>query len=291
MAEQNRDKYAYLDQLSTQRLEALLLADAEDTSNRDTSEAVSHILEVLQKREDSLIKDTVDTDKAWAEFQACYNIPEGKGQALYPCEEDRAVLQKKVISMEKPKTRSIPWKFAGTVAASIALVFALMIGAQASGVDVFGALAQWTSETLHFGVRKTSIQSENYELFLEELGKQGIPEEYAPTWYPDGFTVSEPILGISDSSTLVQIDFTGLDEKAFSISIVRYNTTEILHNRTFEKDDPSAEEYTSHGKTFYIFSNTDSVSATWADGALSELIWGDLSVDEVKLIIDSIGGS
>lgn len=77
MADQNRDKYAYLDQLSTQRLEALLLADAEDTSDRDTSEVVSHILEVLWKREDSLIEDTVDVDKAWEEFQTFYNIPEG----------------------------------------------------------------------------------------------------------------------------------------------------------------------------------------------------------------------
>lgn len=291
MAEQNRDKYAYLDQLSTRRLEALLLADAEDTSDRDTSEAVSHILEVLQKREDSLITDTADADKAWAEFQACYNIPEGKGQALYPCEEDRAVHRETVASTEKPRKRSIPWKLAGTIAATIALVFALMIGAQASGVDVFGALAQWTSETLHFGVRKSSIQSENYELFLEELGKQGIPKEYAPTWCPDGFTASEPTLKTTDSSVFIQIDFTGLDEKAFSISIVRYSTTGFLHDRAFEKDDPSAEAYTSRGKTFYIFSNTDFVAATWAKEALSESIWGDLSVEDVKTIIDSIGGS
>ncbi len=291
MAEQNRDKYAYLDQLSTRRLEALLLADAEDTSDRDTSEAVSHILEVLQKREDSLITDTADADKAWAEFQACYNIPEGKGQALYPCEEDRAVHREKVASTEKPRKRSIPWKLAGTIAATIALVFALMIGAQASGMDVFGALAQWTSETLHFGVRKSSIQSENYELFLNELSEYDIQKELAPTWCPTGFAASEPQTRDGDSNVSIQISFTNSDEKTFFISISRYTSTEFLNDRRFEKNDPSAEAYTSQGKTFYIFSNTDSISATWADGALSESIWGDLSVDEVKLIIDSIGGS
>lgn len=290
MAEQNRDKYAYLDQLSTRQLEALLLADAEDTSDRDTSEAVSHILEVLQKREDSLITDTADADKAWAEFQACYNIPEGKGQALYPCEEDRAVRREKVTSTEKPRKRSIPWKLAGTIAATIALVFALMIGAQASGVDVFGALAQWTSETLHFGVRKSSIQSENYELFLEDLGKYRIPKEYAPTWCPAGFTASEPTLRITDPSVLIQIDFTDVNKKTFSICITRYNTTDLLHDLAFEKNDLSAEIYTSQGKTFYIFSNADFVSATWAQDALSESIWGNLSVEDVKTMIDSIGG-
>ena len=290
MAEQNRDKYAYLDQLSTQRLEALLLADAEDTSNRDTSEAVSHILEVLQKREDSLIKDTVDTDKAWAEFQACYNIPEGKGQALYPCEEDRAVLREKAVSMEKPKIRSISCKLAGTVAASIALVFALMIGAQASGVDVFGALAQWTSETLHFGVRKTSIYSENYELFLDALVENDIAKKLAPAWCPNGFTASEPLIKDGGSHVFVQTTFNNPDGKTFFIQITRYNSTEFFYYRTFEKNDPSAKPYTSQGKTFYIFSNTDFVSATWADGVLEESIWGDISVDDVKSMIDSIGG-
>ena len=72
MAEENRDMYAYLDRLSTRRLEELLLADAEDTSGRDTSEIVFHILEVLQTREDNPIEDTLDADRAWEEFQKYY---------------------------------------------------------------------------------------------------------------------------------------------------------------------------------------------------------------------------
>lgn len=235
MADQNRDKYAYLDQLSTQRLEALLLADAEDTSDRDTSEVVSHILEVLWKREDSLIEDTVDVDKAWEEFQTFYNIPEGKGQALYPCEEDQAGHREKAVSARKPRRRSVPWKAAGIIAATVALTFTLMIGVQASGLDVFGTLAHWTNEFLRYGFIKTSIQSENYELFLSELEKNRIPGEYAPTWCPAGFTASEPLVKDSGTHVFVQISFTNSEGKTFFVQITRYNATEFFNNRTFEK--------------------------------------------------------
>ena len=59
----------------------------------------------------------------------------------------------------------------------------------------------------------------------------------------------------------------------------------------FEKDDNPVEAYTSYERTFYIFSNVNTTVAIWADGNLRETITGDLSVDEVKKIINSIGGS
>ena len=285
MAQDNREKYAYLDRLSTQRLEELLLAAMEDDSGRDTSEAVLHILEVLQKREDSLTAEPVDVDRAWEEFRRDYLTPEGEGQALYPCGEDRPE------SAKKPKARRVPvWRTLRIAAATVALLFALMVGAQASGLNVFGALAQWTSETFHFGA-KDEIQSENYQLFLDALVENNIPTEYAPTWCPSGFIASEPTVENSSSIVSVQILFTNADGNSFQINIDHYTSQPGPQNKSFEKDNISVEQYLSHGKIFYIFSNTDSAMATWSEGTLLEMIWGDLSEKDIKAIIDSIGGS
>lgn len=286
MAQDNREKYAYLDRLSTQRLEELLLAAMEDDSGRDTSEAVLHILEVLQKREDGLTAEPVDVDRAWKEFQRDYLTPEGEGQALYPCGEDRPE------SAKKPKARRVPvWKTLRIAAATVALLFALMVGAQASGLNVFGALAQWTSETFHFGTEQSEIQSENYQMFLDTLVENSVPKDYAPTWLPSGFVASEPTVENSDSSISVKISFVNTDKGSFSISINRYTSQLNPKNRTFEKDNISVESYLSHGKTFYIFSNVDSIMATWSEDSLLETIWGDLSKKDIKAMIDSIGGS
>lgn len=285
MAQDNREKYAYLDRLSTQRLEELLLAAMEDDSGRDTSEAVLHILEVLQKREDGLTAEPVDVDRAWKEFQRDYLTPEGEGQALYPCGEDRPE------SAKKPKARRVPvWRTLRIAAATVALLFALMVGAQASGLNVFGALAQWTSETFRFGA-KSEIQSENYQLFLDELNKNKIPKEFAPTWLPPGFVASEPIVKNDDESISILVSFSNTQGNTFNINVERYSSQSYLENNLFEKDDVSTESYLSQGKTFYIFSNIDSTLATWSEDTLLEMIWGDLSEKDIKAIIDSIGGS
>lgn len=285
MGEQNREMYAYLDRLSTQRLEEMLLADLEDDSGRDTSEVIFHILEVLRNREDTAMP-APDTDRAWEDFQRYYNTPEGRGQALYPCQADRQEPEK------KPKPRHAPlWRTLRIAAATVALLFALMIGAQASGLNVFGALAQWTSETFHFGAGQGEIQSENYQSFLDALVENGISKEYAPTWCPSGFVASEPIVSSDVKSISILISFSNTEGDTFYININRYFFPTNLENISFEKDDISVEPYLSHSKTFYIFPNVDSVTATWTEGSLLETIWGNLSEDDIKTIIDSIGGS
>lgn len=284
MAQNNREKYAYLDQLSTRQLEELLLADAEDTSGQDTSEVILHILEVLQERDDGLAAEPVDVDRAWEEFQKYYLTPEGEGESLYPYEANK--------TMSPPK-KQFPalWKTVRIAAATVAVLFALMVGAQASGLNVFGALAQWTSETFHFGAGPGEIQSENYQAFLTALVENNIAKELAPTWCPAGFIASEPIVKNNDSVVSIKISFSNADGNMFEIEISRYISQSNVENNSFEKDNISMKPYLSHSKVFYIFSNIDSTMATWSEDALLEIIWGDLSESDIKTIIDSIGGS
>ena len=50
------------------------------------------------------------------------------------------------------------------------------------------------------------------------------------------------------------------------------------------------EQYVSGSRTFYIMSNLDAITAVWSDGLFVETISGNLQIDEVKAIVDSIGG-
>ena len=292
MAQENCEKYAYLDQLSTQQLEQLLLADTEDPSGRDTSEVVFHILEVLQTREDVPAMEPVDVAHAWEEFQQYYNTPEGEGQSLYLPREDSECPEKDACAASKFRSR-LPalWKTARIVAATVAILLSLMVGAQASGLNVFGTLAQWTNDIFHFGVDKDSGLAENYKLFLDLLEEHDIPRSYAPSQYPSDFIASEPTFRSDDFGFQAEISFSNTENTTFHISFARYSSPIELEHGTFEKDNTKVEPYLSHNKLFYIFSNTDFILATWADGVLSESIWGDISSDDIKSMIDSIGGS
>ena len=57
---------------------------------------------------------------------------------------------------------------------------------------------------------------------------------------------------------------------------------------TFEKDATPVEEYVHNDQVFYILSNLDSLTATAYDGEFMTIVWGTLTREEIKAIIDSI---
>lgn len=178
-----------------------------------------------------------------------------------------------------------------TVAATMALLLALMIGAQAAGFDIFGALARWTAETFHFTspAQETEV-SPYYEPLRQILEDNGILWELAPKWYPEGFVALEPEVWEDKRSTTVVGIFKDEEGKEFTISITLNADPARQSEMTYEKDDALVEVYTSGGRTFYILANLeDATLAVWSDGGLTENIRGELSVEEIKRIIDSIG--
>ena len=297
------EKYAYLNRLSTEQLEELLRADIESPESGDV-DVIFHILEVIEKREEEHPTGRLpDEDRAWAEFQQYYNIPEGEGRSLYPTAEE----SRPECEISKPHSGDVvhlypKLKLLGIVAAVVVGIFGMMITAQAAGIDVFGAIGRWTDETFHFVSSSTgaiqdsadatpgSEDTNGYQLLQAALEECGITEDLAPTWYPAEFEASDPKILSGKLSDAVHVSFSDGDEGFFNINIARYKSASNLATGTFEKDSASVEQYTSGAKTFYIMSNIDTITATWSEGLLVERISGNLQINEIKAVIDSIGG-
>ena len=106
-----------------------------------------------------------------------------------------------------------------------------------------------------------------------------------------GFEPVNGVESVSDSmGSAVWVTFLHEDGRSFMVSVDYYNAPEEIENRIFEKDDTPVEEYLSNGKNFYLLSNLQTDTATWSQGNLVWSIQGKLSQDEIKNIIDSIGG-
>lgn len=285
------------EKLSTEQLEKMIDLGLELPA-RENRKALLQILEVLEERENS-----VDVEKAWEEFQRYYNIPEGKGIELYETGEFPEV---KEAGSEKKKERSRVVSFpslraVGRVAVVAAVTFILMIttavAAQAAGYDVFGAMGRWTDETFRFEItgavpeEPTQEQITHRNEFQQEIASIGIAQNLAPSWYPEGF---EPYVvkseGVEGEFDTAWCEYRNEEEgTSYSVWVdLNYNSkwTEGL----FEKDDSPIEEYQSNGRLFYIMSNIDTYTATWSNGEIVETIAGQVTLDEMKEIIDSIGG-
>lgn len=278
----------YWDQLSTEQLEDILRADIA-SPNQMNDETVFHILEVLEKREkENPTGRLPDTDQAWKEFQQYYNIPEGEGQSLYPVRSDPET-QSAPTSTKKSR-RFRPRKIL-IVAAVLVLMFGSMLTAQAAGLDVFGAIGRWTEEKFHFEISPTSEDGTTDYTFREASRERGLPQNLIPTWYPKGFESSEPIDdSIENYVDSVYCEYINKEENRSYLTMVsRYYDSNSIAATVYEKDDTEIEIYENNGRNFYIMSNLDTLTATWSDGKMSIDISGQLEINELKHIIDSIG--
>ena len=298
----NSEKYAYLNRLSTEQLEELLRMDIEETEPGN-EDVVFHILEVIEQRENEHPMCRIpDVDKAWAEFQEYYNVPEGADASLYPCEtkpDDSSENPAELSPRRRPRLRR--WLKQGLVAViAVAAVFGGMVVAQASGFDVFGAIGRWTDDVFHFvpsvgesGKSTGTYISKNaseYAALRKSLASLGIDENLVPTWFPDGFEPGNLEIASSTIGDTVNFVASGKNGTVFSLDIIRYNSADYLSGTQFEKDAENVEQYSNNQQTFYILSNVDTITATWSDGLLVEQIAGNISDEDMKKIIDSIGG-
>lgn len=278
----------YWDQLSTEQLEDILRADIA-SPNQMNDETVFHILEVLEKREkENPTGRLPDTDQAWKEFQQYYNIPEGEGQSLYPVRSDPE--RHSAPTSTKRSRRFRPRKVL-VVAAVLVLMFGSMLTAQAAGLDVFGAIGRWTEEKFHFEISPTSEDGTTDYTFREASRERGLPQNLIPTWYPKGFESSEPIDdSIENYVDSVYCEYINKEENRSYLTMVsRYYDSNSIAATVYEKDDTEIEIYENNGRNFYIMSNLDTLTATWSDGKMSIDISGQLEINELKHIIDSIG--
>ena len=274
----------YWDQLSTEQLEDILRADIA-SPNQTNDEAVFHILEVLEKREKENPSGRLpDVNQAWQEFQKYYNIPEGEGESLYPI---RSYQEKRSVSTPTKAERSFRPRKVLIVAAVLVLMFGGMLTAQAAGVDVFGAIGRWTEEKFHFEF-STQETKDNQTT----IAGSKVPEYLLPTWIPSGFKTTGPqvdmIEDYIDSISYVYENEEG--NETFVVDVEYYYHTDNIQTMVFEKDDGEVSSYQSNGRQFYIMSNLDALTATWTDGAFVETISGQLNIEELEKIIDSIGG-
>ena len=174
--------YGFLDQLSTEQLLNLLRADFDSSEDGD-DEQIFQILEVIEKRERERAPDSLpDAAQAWEDFQTYFNTPDGTGRSLYPMRDSAGKSAAGTARRRRrPLKRLLP--LSATVAA---LTVSCMVTAQAIGFDIFGALAQWTEDTLHFVTGTTDPASEALRQVVQGAFDECGVTIPAPAWYPEG---------------------------------------------------------------------------------------------------------
>lgn len=195
-------------------------------------------------------------------------------------------------SPEKKHSRRLTFKFA-----AIAAVMILLLGsaaAQAFGLNVFGTIARWSSET--FRMRSEDIpyatvranpleegETAYYDTLQDAVDAFGITEPIVPQWVPERFELSEVTATNRKDGIHIYADYACNDEY-FQI---RYNEKSDFDFRNLEKEI-GVELYSYNSVDHYLVSDMERWKVSWQNGELECHMSGNVSGEEIKEIIESI---
>ena len=274
----NRAKFRHYDSLPTEELQEILRkhAHGELETEPDTDE-LYYIMEVLARRREEQDPQAFRSDEeALADFRKNY-MPKAP-------QEGRA------------KVVRFPTRTFKMVAAVLAFVIILVVGtsvtADAFNVDIWGKFASWTKEIFQFTDTPQGTTAANPDKYnnleLESLRdiliQYEITEDLIPTWMPEGYV--NKVANASETPRALSI--YAIYEKDGSELIIKIRQTIGVQAPQVEKNDDFIELYVVDGVEYYIFSNTETLQAAWSIGEFECLMIGEITLEEMKAMIDSI---
>lgn len=279
MSELNkRAEYAKYDSLSTEELQEILRKHAHDEleTEPDTDE-LYYIMEVLaRRREEEDPQAFRSNEEALADFRQNY-MP-------------------KAMQTGRVKVVRFPNRAFKMVAAVLTIVLILVVGtsvtAEAFNVDIWGKFATWTKEIFQFtdNPQGTTVVNPEQEYAVElkslqdALAQEGIEEKLAPTWMPEGYKNIDLKITSSPRVRNIGATYKKNDERL----IIKICQTISVQAPQTEKNDDFLELYVVDGVEYYIFSNTETLQAAWSIGEFECIIIGKITLEEMKMMIDSI---
>ena len=270
---------------TTEELEELLALDfAEDKTEVD-ADYISTILEVIEEREKD--SNITDTEIAWEEFQEYYRLSKQETEAL---EADRTESPNLDHHRKTEQSKRPRRSFQLIRNALVAAVLVALLCSTALGWNLFQVIAEWTEETFQFltGQSRNALPEVESLEFLRLKVAEYTSIPCVPTCGPEG-TREDSSVNIVERSNRCSIGRGYISENgSFVIRVILYY--EPLENQfnIYQKDTSLLEEYVINGVTHYITENNSNLSAMWVNENVEGYIQGELTLDEMRQMIDSI---
>ena len=175
-------------------------------------------------------------------------------------------------------------RIAMVAAAMVVFIIAVSITASAMGYNLWGWMPKWNSELLSFESESPQIETNSISLhgIPSVLTSLGIDEPLYPTWLPDDLMRIESVF--EEDPLFLHEAYSG-NGRFLSITVYPYESSETA---VYQKEDCSPEEYIIGSNPHFIFSNTNETTAIWYTENYTTLIIGNITVDEMKWILNSV---
>lgn len=260
---------------STELTDELAELTEEITSGSCDLELLNAYLEVLDEKDP--LPFEIDPEESLAAFHEKHGL----------LEEELSSPRRK-----RPKSPRFPTKAAASIAAVLICGSVL---AQACGVNIWGTIARFTSETFHMEKAEVPYaeitihpiaegDSAEYDSLQDAVSAFGITDPLAPTWVPERF--GSPDVHVEYKSSGICI-FADYETEKDSLSI-RFNESSRSTQRMVEKDSSPDISHICRGIDHHIVVDQSLVKVSWSNGVFECHMSGTMTEKEAREIIDSI---
>ena len=175
-------------------------------------------------------------------------------------------------------------RIAMVAAAMVVFIIAVSITASAMGYNLWGWMPKWNSELLSFESESPQAEPKNDDLhsIRYALTSLGIDEPLYPTWIPKDLSRTEYVF--EEDPFILHEAYSG-NNRFLSITISPITGSETA---VYQKAGSNPEEFSINNTVFFIFENTNEITAVWYTESYTTLIVGNITFDEMKQIIDSV---
>lgn len=301
----NQNEYSYLRRLPSDKLRELL-ALAPSLSDRPEDEAYVDALEeaIIESEKENPTGFFPDVDQQWEQFVAHY-LPETDQAASEsepaehadPPQTNRHVPRKRVIRLRQAGRTIL------AAAAAVICALAIMVTAQAVGVDVFGAMARWTEDVFSFGpvapdsqvsddpgqeTAEPKAESPNagFTSLQEAFDAYGMTEVHEPGWLPEGYVLDRLDVLAMDDPFLRSFSVSYTDgEGIIAIGIMSHDGTPATQ---VQKVGGPVESVERNGIVFYHVENSVGRAIAWYSDQYGYYVNGGPGDDILWKVVESM---
>ena len=188
------------------------------------------------------------------------------------------------------------------VAALVALLLLLTVATAAAGYDIWRMLAEWTAEQITLAPGQIEYidpddlhipeEPGEYTDLQEALTAYGINRPVVPKWLPEEFVqIHLDIEAAAKGSLIIFYALYQWEKNALVIQVNIYlEDEERVYDSfgNFQKDEGDPIPYEAGGITHLLTTNAGRPVALWANGPAECYIGGNITMEELKQMIDSI---
>lgn len=285
-----------LEQMSTANLEEMLLQDFQDAEGGEEHvDELYYAARLLAERDPH---PNTAPNRAWEIFQKKY-LPFAEARST---RYENGAAPSSCAAPKRCRSRLWRWNVRSILVAA-ALAILLSAAAAAAGHDLWQALARWTDETMSITPGRIAPAQEDviripeedaeYASLQEAVDACGLVQPMVPHWLPEGFELVDLVVDTGFPDALIFQGAYKRNQDTIIVFVEVFLPREGQDDRTygnFQKDEGDPIPYEAGGVTHLLSTNAGRPIALWSDGPAQGAISGDITMDELKQIIDSIYG-